>query len=164
MNSQIISILERNKQAFINAAQRVYDEWEQDEEGHDEEYGYGGICDNIAAKFGSIIGGLGLNSFTKYNEYDYHTSAYAYQCPENEDEQGILIQVDIHPFTYEKGAGYTWTKIPNVKFDASDVTIFDMSGYFENYVDGDCEMIEESKNYAKKVVITEDQYKQLKNL
>ena len=36
---------------LASAAQSVYDEWEQDEDGNDEMLGGGGICQDIAEKF-----------------------------------------------------------------------------------------------------------------
>ena len=46
-------------------------------------YGEGGICDDIANEICSVLINNGIDCFTLYNEYDYHTSAYAY------DEQYI---------------------------------------------------------------------------
>jgi hypothetical protein len=37
-------------------------------------------------------------------------------------EDGIY-SVDISPYAYERGGGYTWKKIPDVKFTPDDVEI-----------------------------------------
>lgn len=145
---KIIKDLEQLAPEFAQAGQKVYDRWCQDEEGYCEDFGHGGICDEIAADILHIIQKhTDYNCFSNYNEHDMHTSVYVYQCDENPDEDGnrygILIHIDIPYYHYEKGAAYTWAKIPNVKFVPSMVEIYDMSGYFENYVDGEtCEVLD----------------------
>jgi hypothetical protein len=34
-----------------------------------------------------------------------------------------VFAIDIHPSVYERGSGYSWTKIPDVKFTADHVGI-----------------------------------------
>ena len=107
--------LENLRPQLAQAAQNVYDEWEQDEEGVDMMYGTGGICDDIADAMGALIE---YPSFTHYDEQATHTSLYVYNSPTQE-----LYQVDIPPHRYEKGYGYNWTKIPNVKFTPDYIEI-----------------------------------------
>lgn len=100
------------------AAQNVYDQWDQDQEGIDDVYGGGGICDDIADAFCTILQNHNLDCTTQYNEYDTHTSTYV-----SDHETHTVYNVDIHPSHYEKGYGYNWTKIPNVQFKPNMISV-----------------------------------------
>lgn len=147
--SKIKSDLEKLRADFARVAQEVYDGWEQDEDGHDEQFGYGGICDAIADAITDIIGSkTQYESFTNYDEYEFHTSTYVYHCydeemDENEfEKRAYMISVDIPYWIYESGAAYTWTKKQGVHFSADMVEITDMSSYAENFIDFEtCEPI-----------------------
>ena len=117
------------------AAQTVYDAWEQDQDGHDEDLGVGGICDGVAA---AMIGVLdeacpGIDATTSYVEVTTHVEIVARL------REGVH-RIDIHPNTYETGFGYVWRKKPDVTLVAEDVTIDlldrDPSRY-EDYSGGD---------------------------
>lgn len=112
--------------------QAVYDAWDQDETGYDDQYGSGGICDDIADAICDVLGKNNIDCFTQYNEYEYHTAAYAYDFSNEEDER-VLYRVDIPPYVYEEGAGYTWTKIPGVKFSIKDFVIQDYSDVIDEW-------------------------------
>jgi hypothetical protein len=130
-NSKLFQTINNLKYDLINAAQKVYNQWEQDEEGHDEYYGSGGICDDIAEAMCDVI-----NNKTKYvcfhlyNEYDCHTSIYVYDRENRE-----IYNVDIPPYVYEQGTAYTWKKIPNVQFSQNNIIIDNMSSDYDNYID-----------------------------
>lgn len=142
---KIITELKKLSPLFIEAAQKIYDAWYQDEDGYDEMYGSGGICDDIASEISTIISRhTGYGSFTHYDEYDYHTSCYVYVCNDivdEDDERGYLINVDIPFYNYEEGGGYTFKKIKGVTFTEDMVEIRDMSGFFNEYIGDDCEVI-----------------------
>jgi hypothetical protein len=122
------------KPKFIVVAQKIYDDWEQDDEGFDDLYGVGGICDDIADKFCEII----YNSndeficTTIYDAHNYHTSVYVANTNTKE-----LYHIDLPYYHYEKGAGYNWEKIPNVTFDVSMIEINDISHDYEEYIEDD---------------------------
>lgn len=103
---------------LVKVAQKVYNEWEQDEEGIDVDYGGGGICDDIASEMCAVLSNNGIDCFSHYNQYDYHTTAMAYDTETQE-----LYSVNLPAGVYESGAGYTWTKIPNVKISPGDIVI-----------------------------------------
>jgi hypothetical protein len=108
---------------IAQAAQKVYDGWYQDEAGFDEMYGGGGICHDIADAIVGVI-------------YDHIPSVIAGtvnpSCGENhvwtmvtleDEDQGEGYVVDIPYHVYEKGGGYSWTKIPDVEFSPEDITL-----------------------------------------
>jgi hypothetical protein len=107
---------------LIEAAQDVYNNWKQDEEGYSEMYGSGGICDDIARAMCDVIDKntfkLPIGSFYLYNEYDYHTSMYVYNTETKE-----CYNVDISPYYYETGAAYTWKQIKDVIFEEGMISI-----------------------------------------
>lgn len=98
-------------------AQQVYDAWEQDEEGMDEELGEGGICQDIAEAVCGLLAENGIECGEVSNSVgDQHVWAIA------KLSDGVFI-VDINPSVYEEGGGYSWRKRKDVVFDASDVII-----------------------------------------
>lgn len=116
------------RKSIIEEVQKIYDDWQQDDEGIDEIYGEGGICDDIADKIASICMENGLNSFTLHDPYETHTSAYVYSTYNK-----TCYNVDIPYSIYEKGYGYTWTKIPGVIFEENMVTISEVD--YDIYID-----------------------------
>lgn len=107
---------------MAQAAQHVYNQWEQDNEGHDEEYGYGGICQEIAAAIVDVI-----QERFKHNQ-DYEVGTVSATCGEQHVWTMIAVgnegfEIDVDYRTYETGGGYNWQKIPDVVFDPEDITI-----------------------------------------
>lgn len=116
---------------MAQAAQKVYNEWYQDEEGYDEMYGGGGICHDIAGEIVSVIYGHipGVLAGT-VNPSCGENHVWVMTCLEEEevDEDGEQIQgegyvVDVPYYVYETGGGYTWKKIQGVEFSPEDITI-----------------------------------------
>lgn len=107
------------RENLINTAQVIYNEWEQDEEGIDEFYGSGGICDDIADAMCKVINEkTDYGCFSLYNEYDCHTAIYVHEM-----ETKTIYKVDIPPYVYEIGTGYNWKKIKDVSFNVDNVEI-----------------------------------------
>lgn len=121
-SSHMLSKLNAHRSQMAKAAQAVYEDWEQDEEGVDDHYGEGGICDDVAGAIAHIVDDLGYSAYTHYCEYDTHTSLYVY----NADVTEICL-VDIHPHHYESGYGYKWKKKQDVVITADMVTVEDVS-------------------------------------
>ena len=102
---------------FTATAQQEYDAWEQDEEGVDAELGAGGLCQDIAGALASVAW-----------EHEFECTTVSAEIGEQhvwvvvQTEDGIY-SVDISPYAYERGGGYTWKKIPDVKFTPDDVEI-----------------------------------------
>jgi len=150
-NSPVLALkskLESLKTQFATVAQEVYNEWEQDHEGYDEMYGSGGICDDIADKMCDVVtSNSDYGCFTRYSEYECHTSIYVYDTANR-----ILMHVDISPYNYETGGGYTWKKIPDVKFQPEMVEIQDMSGYWDEFMDQDGEVQDMAEPLIKEML------------
>ena len=102
------------------AAQKVYDAWEQDEEGMDDEYGGGGICHDIADAMVMVIDrsipGVEATQVDYEGTGEVHVPAIAILGDE-------ACDIDSPPGTYETGGGYTWKKMPGVRFEPNDVWI-----------------------------------------
>lgn len=126
---------------LVKSAQKVYDEWEQDEEGYSEEYGSGGICDRVADEmsdtFSELNTSLDWESFTMYDEYECHTDFYVVNHKTKD-----IIKVGLAPHYYESGGGYTWKKIPNVKLEPSMLNIDSAYLDYENFFNDDEEMLD----------------------
>jgi hypothetical protein len=101
---------------IAQAAQQIYDSWEQD-----DECDMGGICDEIASEIGSIIHSAipGVQTSDGGHDGDDHAWVIAHDTMK-------AYGVDIPPHVYETGGGYCWQKIPDVHFDADDVEIWDL--------------------------------------
>lgn len=109
--TQLLSL----RPTIAKAAQAIYDEWEQ----HDE-CDMGGICDEIAREIQTIIVQHAHCEVTDGgHDGDDHAWVIAYN-------QNSAFGIDIPPEIYETGGGYCWKKIPNVKFDANDVHVWDL--------------------------------------
>jgi hypothetical protein len=125
----ILSIEHLNSLAKI--AQEVYDKWDQNEEGYDDEVGYGGICHIIADNIVSYLDRAGLGSKHNFcsvsDTYVQHVYVLAYIEIENdEDEEETLYNIysiDIPYWVYEEGGGFTWKKLKDVQFTGDDVVV-----------------------------------------
>ena len=121
MQNHATSRLQQLRPQIALAAQKVYDEWEQDEEGCDVMLGTGGICQDIAEAVCNVLTEAGIECGTVSQEVgEQHVYAVA------RTDDGVY-SVDISPYRYERGGGYCWKKIPDVQFDASDVDLYRMS-------------------------------------
>ena len=103
----------------------MLDEWEQDEEGFDEILGGGGACDAISGAFEDAL------HFTYVDASGHEMSPSFMDGGQPGDDHAWLIvyddyeavAVDIPPYVYERGGGYSWRKIPGVKIRPSDIVI-----------------------------------------
>lgn len=118
--------------ALAAAAQEVYDGWIQDEEGHCDALGYGGICQDIAEEHASLIYDVldNVDATTWSSNFEQHVFVVV------ADDTDAAI-VDIPPFVYETGAGYCWTKIPGVQFSPDDIVIYSVDR--DEFIDEDGE-------------------------
>ena len=116
--------------SMVVAAQTIYDEWQQNEEGTDEIFGAGGICSEISNAIGSIIVSNieNINITEGGQDGDDHSWIAAYNDKE-------AYGVDIPPNIYESGGGYSWKKLNNIIITPDDVIIWKLDipiGDFDN--------------------------------
>jgi len=111
-------------------AQRVYDEWIQDE---NDDLNGGGICHLIADEICDILGQANILC-TSVSASDVQHVYVVAQCQEG------VFEVDIPYWLYEEGGGFTWTKLPDIRFEPNDVIIRkldsdpgNMRTYFEEW-------------------------------
>lgn len=115
---------------LVAAAQKVYNEWDQDENGYDEMLGNGGICQDIADAMANVLSDHDIECCTVSQESG---EQHVYVVAKLDDG---VYNVDISPYTYETGGGYDWKKIPDVVFDINDIIIDCLSrdpDEFESY-------------------------------
>jgi hypothetical protein len=97
---------------FARAAQGVIDRY------HPDDYGGGGICDDVAAEMGFVA--------SRLHDVDYETHGWndhAWVVIWNDKEAWA---VDIPADVYETGAGYKWTVHQDVRVRPSDVVIYNV--------------------------------------
>lgn len=128
--------LEKLRQAFVKAAQAVYNQWQQDETGYCDIQGHsGGICHTIADGIVEILYDAGYEYVTTFNSQIGENHVWTMVATAD----GVY-EVDIPPSAYETGGGYTWKKIPDVTFEPSDIVISrispdpsDIKNYLEDF-------------------------------
>jgi hypothetical protein len=103
------------------AAQKELDDWVQDEDGVDVEFGAGGVCDAISRRLADVIA-------THIEAVEIADGGW-----EGDDHAYLLctrgaesVVVDLPPHLYEVGGGYSWRKIEGVRLTAQDVLIEDI--------------------------------------
>lgn len=115
-NSEFFKALYNLRQSIASAAQEVYDQWQQDNEGNDEVYGSGGICQDIAEAVAQVI-----NNNTPFNTTTVSASCGEQHvwCVSYTETEAYSIDIPYH--VYETGSGYNWKKKKNVKFDPAHI-------------------------------------------
>lgn len=121
-----IAKVEALRSQMAACAQKVYDAWEQDEDGFDEELGGGGICHLIADEIAALLGDVGVEVTTVSATHEVHVYCVAQVA------QGIF-EIDVPHRLYERGGGYTWTKLPDVQFGPEDIVIYCLDHRPENF-------------------------------
>lgn len=115
---------------FVDAAQKIYDDWHEDP----DVYFGGGICHLIADAFVEIIykhhPHYTASTFTRDDIQHVETVVYNIDSDslyddDTDDETNIeTVMIDLSPYTYENGGGFSWTKIPEVEFNNTDITFY----------------------------------------
>lgn len=103
--------------ALASAAQRAYDEWDQNDEGIDEVLGPGGVCQDVAENMADVLVSKGIEAQTVSAAVGDQHVYVVVQLPDG------VYTVDIPPGVYEAGAGYNWRKIPGVRFEPGYVVV-----------------------------------------
>ena len=133
---ELLSFIDSIKPQLALAAEKVYNDWDQDEEGNSEEYGSGGICDTIASELCSTFDGLrpsnlaDWESFSMYKENECHTDMYVVN-----HQIKKIYEVGLPPHAYESGGGYTWKKKREHEINPAAFHVTDMYLDYENFFD-----------------------------
>lgn len=118
------------KREIAIAAQKIYDDWDQEGE-HDELNG-GGICHIIADGIIEVLYNHKIDDCqTVSSNFEQHVYVVG------RFKEGIY-SIDIPYSIYEKGGGFTWKKIPGVIFSEHDIQIYHLdsdSNNLDQYVD-----------------------------
>ena len=130
--------LQRLVPEFLRVAQEVYDAWELDEDGYDWQVGGGGICHLIADEIAGVVSQVARTCTTVSATDEVHVyTVAALDQTLNPNDSGVWL-IDIRPYVYETGGGYSWKKIPDVSFEEADLT-FDQLSFdpedFREFVD-----------------------------
>jgi len=102
---------------MAQAVQAVLDTWDQDEEGWDEEFGFGGACDAISNAISELINMEGVEVLEGGHDGDDHSWIVVYDDKE-------AFDVDVPPSVYETGGGYSWRKTKDATVSPEDVIIY----------------------------------------
>lgn len=108
--------INESRKDIAAAAQKIVDDWQQDEEGYDEQFGGGGACDAIANEISGILGNKGFTTIDGGQDGDDHAFVIAHN-----GKQAFIV--DIPPSVYETGGGYSWTKRGDAKITPEDVVV-----------------------------------------
>lgn len=107
--SQFFQELWSMRPRLAEAAQEVYDAW-------DVEDGFG-ICDQIANAMAGVLFDI---EGIEIDEGGWEGDDHAYLIVRRDGE---AYEIDIPYYIYEKGGGYSWQRIDDVKFTPDDVVI-----------------------------------------
>lgn len=116
-NGPLYAALVALRPKIAAAAQKIYDDWDQNDDGEDEMCGTGGVCDEIASAIHGIIGDI---DGTEVEEGGHDGDDHAWLIIKKDRER---YAVDIPPDVYERGGGYSWQKIPGVRFRPEHIAI-----------------------------------------
>jgi len=103
---------------LLEAAQEVYDAWEQ-VDGFDSELGAGGICQDIASRMVDALSSLGIDDALCFHASVGENHVYVVASI---PADGVYA-IDIPPQVYETGSGYVWRRKDGVVFDLDDLVI-----------------------------------------
>ena len=110
---------------ILARVQQDYDRWDEQDR---DTYAGGGICHIIADTMCDVLGDLGIDCTPVSCSYEQHVYIAARFA------EGVYT-IDIPYHVYETGGGFSWQKIPDVRFSARDVVFYRMSGDPEDWRD-----------------------------
>jgi hypothetical protein len=124
--------IEALRPAFCQAAQAVYDAWDQDKNGVDWRYGEGGICDAISESMSAVIQDA-IDGPIWSREGSQEGSDHSFLVVTTLREGCFL---NIPHWIYETGGGYVWKKKKGVIFREKHVEIDSISeGELQSFLD-----------------------------
>lgn len=109
-------------------AQAEYNKWDPEDV---DTYAGGGICHLIADEIAGALNNAGIDAQTVSSDYEQHVYTVARLS------DGVYL-VDVPYQVYERGAGFSWQKLPDVQIGAGDVVVHRLDtdpDRFDQYVD-----------------------------
>jgi len=97
--------------ALVQAAQAQYDRWDESDI---DTYAGGGICHFIADDMASLLANAGFEAASVSSSHEQHVYV-VFQA-----SQGVYM-LDLPWHCYERGGGFSWTKLPDIVFSERDL-------------------------------------------
>ena len=119
--SQDLPSVERARRAIpqiLARAQRDYDAWDEMDR---DTYAGGGICHIIADSVCDVLSDAGIECTSVSCSHEQHVYVAA------RFSEGVYT-IDIPYHIYEQGGGFSWKKLPDVRFEPRDVVFYRVSG------------------------------------
>ena len=135
-----IKEVESIKRQLAAAAQKEYDDWVQDADGYNDGLGRGGICHLIADELIDV-----LYKHKIYRCYTVSSCHEQHVYVVGQFREGIYL-IDVPYHLYETGGGFTWKKLPDIRFDEDYISVTKLDSNPRNikqYTD----MMEEALEY-----------------
>lgn len=123
-----VALAKTHMPRILAAAQREYDTWDESQV---DTYAGGGICHLIAEAICDVLSDLQIECTPVSCSHEQHVYVAA------KFEEGVYT-IDIPYYIYETGGGFSWKKLPDIKFQPEDVVFYRTSGDpddFRNYVE-----------------------------
>lgn len=127
-NLPSVLVAKNNINKIIAKAQQDYDNWDESDR---DTYAGGGICHIIADSICDVLSSAGIDCSPVSSCHEQHVYVAA------KFKEGVY-SIDIPYHVYETGGGFSWKKLPDVKFDPGHVVFYRVSGDpadFEAYTD-----------------------------
>jgi hypothetical protein len=131
---------------ILARAQRDYDAW--DEEDRDT-YAGGGICHIIADSVCDVLSDAGIECTSVSCSHEQHVYVAARFA------EGVYT-IDIPYHIYEQGGGFSWKKLPDVRFEPRDVVFYRVSGDPADWRDYLDEGLRDIVNYIRNIGSEQD--------
>lgn len=93
------------------AAQAVYEAWDESDV---DTYAGGGICHLIADAFCEVLSEADIQAASISSPHEQHVYVLL------QTAQGVY-SLDLPWYRYERGGGFSWTKLPDVVFSQDDL-------------------------------------------
>jgi predicted GNAT family acetyltransferase len=108
---------------ILEKVQKTYNDWD---EGDIDTFAGGGICHFIADDICSVLSEHNIECTTVSCSHEQHVYVAGKFI------EGIF-SIDIPYSIYETGGGFSWKKIPNIKFEPADVVFYKVSGDVDDW-------------------------------
>lgn len=122
-----VTLIKQCAPEIMVRVQQEYDAWDQSGEFGDGDLGFGGICQNFAEIVAEVLNMKGYETSTVSSTMG---EQHVYAVTKMHDG---VYEVDIPYCMYERGGGYNWTKINDVRFSPNDLQITRLSHDPERY-------------------------------